>query len=93
MSLWPAKYLVTECITKSAPNSSGFCVNGVAKVLSTATPTPNFLAPAIIVFKSTFSSAGLVGDSNQSSAAPFAASNTAAVLVASTKRTSSRPLS
>ena len=93
MSLCPAKYLVTECMTKSAPNSSGFCVNGVAKVLSTATPIPNFFAPAIIAFKSTISRAGFVGFSSQISAAPFAASNTAAVFVTSTKRTSSRPLS
>ena len=47
----------------------------------------------IIVFKSTVSSAGFVGFSSQTRAAPFAASSTAAEFVASTKRTSRRPLS
>ena len=35
-SLWPAKNLVAECITISAPISSGLCKYGDAKVLSTA---------------------------------------------------------
>ena len=46
-----------------------------------------------LMYLNIWDGAGLVGDSNQSSAAPLAASNTSAVFVASTKRTSSRPIS
>ena len=34
-SEWPARYLVTECMTMSAPSSSGRTFSGVAKVAST----------------------------------------------------------
>ena len=33
-SLWPPKYLVVECMTRSTPRSSGRCRSGVAHVLS-----------------------------------------------------------
>ena len=33
--LWPLRYLVVECMTMSAPNSSGRRNTGVAKVEST----------------------------------------------------------
>ena len=39
-SLWPARNLVTECSTMSAPSSSGCWSSGVAKVLSTTTRAP-----------------------------------------------------
>src|SRR6202034_537352 len=35
-SLWPFRYLVVECMTMSAPSSSGRCHIGERKVLSTA---------------------------------------------------------
>ena len=40
MSEWPLRNLVAECITRSAPCSSGRCRIGEAKVLSTATSRP-----------------------------------------------------
>ena len=43
-SEWPARYLVTECTTKSAPSSKGRWLTGVANVLSTATSTPRACA-------------------------------------------------
>ena len=39
-SVWPPMYLVAECITISAPSSSGRVSAGVAKVLSTPRSTP-----------------------------------------------------
>ena len=33
-SLWPPRYLVVACMTRSAPSASGRCSAGVAKVLS-----------------------------------------------------------
>ena len=61
-------------------------------MLSTATPIPNFLAAAISAGRSATSRQGLVGDSNQTSAAPFMAAITSSVLTTSTNRTSNRPL-
>ena len=92
-SLWPERNLVTECITISAPIDSGVCTRGVAKVLSTPTPIPSFLAALINVVKSATSKPGLVGDSSQTRAAPVIASMTDCVSSTSTKRTSKRPLS
>ena len=91
-SLWPAKNLVTECMTISAPIVNGFCTRGVAKVLSTPTPIPNFLAAEINAGKSAISKHGFVGDSSQISAAPFMAAITSSVFVISTNRTSRRPV-
>ena len=39
-SPWPARYLVTLCTLKCAPNSSGRAISGVAKVLSTTSAAP-----------------------------------------------------
>ena len=39
-SLWPPRYFVVECITRSAPSSSGRCSIGVAHVLSTTSRAP-----------------------------------------------------
>ena len=75
----------------SAPIESGNCVKGVAKVLSTPTPMPSFFAAAIRVGRSAISRDGFVGDSSQTSAAPFMAAITSSFLVTSTNRTSKRP--
>ena len=40
-SLWPPMYFVVECTTRSAPSASGCCKKGEAKVLSTASSTPD----------------------------------------------------
>ena len=39
-SLWPLRYFVVLCTTRSAPSSSGRCRQGLANVLSTATSAP-----------------------------------------------------
>lgn len=39
-SEWPPMNLVTECMTTSAPSSSGLCNSGVVKVQSTTTVAP-----------------------------------------------------
>ena len=39
-SLWPFRYFVVLCMTRSTPDSSGRCRKGLAKVLSAATITP-----------------------------------------------------
>ena len=80
MSEWPLRYLVAECMTMSAPSSSGRCSIGEAKVLSTATSRPCFFAMAAIAAMSTIFSSGLVGVSIQTSLVfgVIAASNAAA---------------
>ena len=45
-SPWPARYLVTLCTLKCAPNSRGRASSGVAKVLSTTSAAPTSLAMA-----------------------------------------------
>src|SRR5260370_728860 len=45
-SLWPFRYLVAECTTRSAPCSNGRVSTGVATVVSTATRTPAACASA-----------------------------------------------
>ncbi len=66
MSEWPFRYLVAECMTMSAPSSSGRCIQGVAKVLSTTTRMPRPRAAATTAAMSTSFSSGLVGVSIQS---------------------------
>ena len=63
-SEWPPKYLVTECITISAPRSNGFCKYGEANVLSTATSILFFLAIATHAVISMMRMSGLEGVSN-----------------------------
>ncbi len=64
-SLCPPKYLVTECITISAPSAKGFCKKGEANVLSTA--QINLFAFAIFAQASIsiICMVGLVGVSSQ----------------------------
>src|SRR5260370_557356 len=64
-SLWPERYLVSECITTSAPSFSGCCSSGVAQVLSKARNAPAFLAIAARARMSVTWSIGLDGVSAQ----------------------------
>src|ERR1700709_1934749 len=64
-SLWPPMYLVTECITISAPISIGFWRYGEAKVLSTQNKALISLAILPIASISTTCIVGLVGVSIQ----------------------------
>ena len=65
MSECPFRNLVAECMTMSAPSSSGRWIHGVAKVLSTTTRMPRARAIAATAAMSTSRSIGLLGDSIQ----------------------------
>ena len=65
MSEWPFRYLVTECMTTSAPCSSGRWAQGVAKVLSTTIRMPRARVTSATASRSTSLSMGLVGVSTQ----------------------------
>ena len=60
-SLCPFRYLVVECITRSAPSDSGCCHIGERKVLSTTTKAPTACAASAIARISTTRSKGLLG--------------------------------
>lgn len=60
-SQWPQMYFVHECITTSAPKTSGFYKKGEANVLSTAKRTLFFLQIFEISFMSATFRQGLVG--------------------------------
>ena len=60
-------YLVAECMTMSAPSSSGRVSTGVANVLSTPSSTPRRLAIAATAAMSVIDICGLPGLSIQSS--------------------------
>ena len=60
-------YLVAECITMSAPSSSGRVSTGVANVLSTASSTPCRWAHSAQAAMSVIDSSGLPGLSIHSS--------------------------
>ncbi len=66
MSLWPLRYFVAECITRSTPRSSGRWLIGLANVLSNTDTTPRSRHADAIRRMSRQRSVGLVGDSNQS---------------------------
>jgi hypothetical protein len=61
----PDRYFVAECMTMSAPSSSGRCRNGVANVLSTTVSAPETAATRARAAMSTTFSNGLVGVSSQ----------------------------
>ena len=65
MSECPFRNLVAECMTMSAPSSSGRWIQGVAKVLSTTTRIPRPRAAATTAAMSTSFSSGFVGVSIQ----------------------------
>ena len=64
---WPSRYLVPECITRSAPNSAGRCNAGEQKQLSTASKAPTLCARSASAAMSQTSVSGLVGVSANSS--------------------------
>ena len=64
-SEWPERYFVAECMTTSAPSSSGRWMNGVAKVLSTTVSAPAVAAMRATALMSTTLRSGLVGVSTQ----------------------------
>ena len=68
-SLWPFRYLVVECTTRSAPKASGCCQPGDRKVLSTTTSAPQAWARALTAAMSVMRSSGLLGVSIHTSAA------------------------
>ncbi len=90
-SLCPAMSFVAEWTTRSAPSSSGRCSSGDANVLSTALSAPAARAAAVSRSMSAISSAGFVGDSSHTIAAPGIAASTASASAMSTRRTSKRP--
>ena len=65
-SLWPLRYFVVECTTKSAPACSGCCRAGVAQVPSTAHNAPAACAICATRSMSTILSRGLEGVSSHS---------------------------
>ena len=65
-SEWPFRYLVAECMTTSAPRSSGDWHQGVAKVLSTTINRPRDLANRDRAAMSASFISGLVGVSTHS---------------------------
>ena len=64
---WPSRYLVPECMTRSAPISAGRCMAGVQKQLSTASNAPALCAKLASAAMSHTSVSGLVGVSANSS--------------------------
>jgi hypothetical protein len=65
MSEWPLRYLVAECMTRSIPISSGFWIQGVAKVLSQTVRIPRSRPMRAAASRSTSFNKGLVGVSIQ----------------------------
>ena len=65
MSEWPFRNFVAECMTMSAPSSSGRWIQGVAKVLSTTTRMPRLRAVSATAAMSTRRRSGFVGVSIQ----------------------------
>ena len=66
-SLWPFRYLVAECITRSAPSAIGRVSTGVATVLSTASRAPASCASSAAAAMSVIAQVGLAGVSIQTS--------------------------
>ena len=66
-SLWPFRYLVAECITRSAPSAIGRVSTGVATVLSTASRAPASCASFAAAAMSVIAQVGLAGVSIQTS--------------------------
>ena len=66
----PFRYLVAECMTMSAPHSSGRQFTGVATVLSTRTRAPAACATSQIAGRSATARFGFESVSTTTSAAP-----------------------
>jgi len=63
-SLWPFRYLVALCITRSTPSAIGCWLTGDAKVLSRIDTQPASRHVRATAATSTQRSVGLMGDSN-----------------------------
>ena len=91
-SLWPFRYLVAECMTRSAPSVSGRVRTGVAAVLSIARRAAALWASSATAAMSAIAQVGLAGVSSQiSRVVPgrIAASSAARSLVST--RSTARP--
>ena len=66
LSLWPLRYFVVLCMTRSAPNSIGRWTYGLAKVLSTTSRRPWRCASSAAAARSVRRITGLVGVSTNS---------------------------
>ena len=66
LSLWPLRYFVVLCTTRSAPNSIGRWMYGLAKVLSTTSRRSWRCASAAAAARSVRRMTGLVGVSTNS---------------------------
>ncbi len=66
-SLWPFRYFVALCMTRSTPSAIGCWLIGLANVLSITDSTPRARQADAIAAMSTHRSVGLIGDSNQRS--------------------------
>ena len=66
LSLWPFRYLVVLWVTRSAPNSIGRWMYGLAKVLSTTSRTSWRWARSAAARRSVSRITGLVGVSTNS---------------------------
>ncbi len=64
-SVWPFRYLVAECMTRSAPSASGRVRTGVAAVLSIARRAPALWARSATAAMSAIAQVGLAGVSSQ----------------------------
>ena len=90
-SEWPPRYFVAECMTRSAPSSSGRWTSGVANVLSTTTSASGLRGAAQIAGRSATASSGLDGDSSHSRSASAASSSQRAVSSTPARTTRHRP--
>ena len=85
LSLWPFRYFVVLCRTRSQPNASGRCSAGLANVLSTTTATLRRWATSAAAARSVSVIIGLVGVSSRSSrVAGWIAAATASMSLVST---------
>ena len=66
LSLWPFRYLVVLCTTRSAPSAIGRWMTGLAKVLSTTSPRLCEWASDGVAARSVNRITGLVGVSTKS---------------------------
>ena len=67
LSLWPLRYFVVLCTTRSAPKAMGCWMTGLAKVLSTASRAWCACAMAAAFARSVRRITGLVGVSTKRS--------------------------
>ena len=90
-SVWPPRYFVAECMTRSAPSARGCVCTGVAHVESTARTAPASWAIVAAAAMSVTSQVGLAGVSAQTrrvgAARTFAARSSSDPLSYSSTRT------